>query len=305
MISAGDWPRAALAWEKAAQDIYQLLLAPVASELGGIDSLVIVPDGPLWELPFQTLESAPDHPLLANCSVTYAPSLSLLVHRQRDAPVADPAPELLAFVNPALRESREESTTRSLMSDEWQPLPEVEKQVPELAKIYPPPGGEVLVGDEAREGAFKEKAGRAGLLHFATHGVLNDRAPLYSYLLLSQTDLAPGEDGRLEAHELMRMKLRARIAILCGCETARGEVTAGEGVVGLSWSFMVAGCPATIVSQWKVDSASSTPVNDRAASDNSIAGLETPKPSAPPAWSCAKTRATGIRFTGRPSFWSG
>lgn len=58
----------------------------------------------------------------------------------------------------------------------------------------------------------------------------------------------------------MQLRLHARLAVLCGCETARGEVTAGEGVIGLSWGFMVAGCPATIVSQWKVDSASSTPL---------------------------------------------
>jgi CHAT domain-containing protein len=134
----------------------------------------------------------------------------------------------------------------------------MEKQASELEKIYPPPAGEIFVGAAAREKTFKEKAASAAILHFATHGVLDDRAPLYSYLLLSQTDVAPGEDGRLEARELLQMKLHARLAILCGCETARGQVTAGEGVVGLSWGFLVAGCPATIVSQWKVESASST-----------------------------------------------
>jgi CHAT domain-containing protein len=48
--------------------------------------------------------------------------------------------------------------------------------------------------------------------------------------------------------------------VLCGCETARGRIGAGEGLLGLSWSFFVAGCPATIVSQWKVDSASAEPL---------------------------------------------
>src|SRR5205807_640403 len=46
--------------------------------------------------------------------------------------------------------------------------------------------------------------------------------------------------------------------VLSACETARGRVTAGEGVIGLAWAVFVAGCPATVVSQWKVDSASTT-----------------------------------------------
>jgi CHAT domain-containing protein len=64
----------------------------------------------------------------------------------------------------------------------------------------------------------------------------------------------------LEAWEVMQLRLKARLAVLSGCETARGRIGAGEGVLGLSWAFFVAGCPATIVSQWKVDSASNQPL---------------------------------------------
>jgi CHAT domain-containing protein len=64
------------------------------------------------------------------------------------------------------------------------------------------------------------------------------------------------EDGLLEAWELMRMDLRADLVVLSACETARGRFGAGEGVIGLSWAMFVAGAPATVVSQWKVESAS-------------------------------------------------
>ncbi len=241
-----------LAWEKDAGALYDLLLRPVETELRQASSIMIVPDGSLWELPFQTLESGADHPLLVEHAVSYAPSLSLLARAQQNGQEPTPEHALLAFANPALGDSA--------MARErgWQPLPQMDSQARELEKIYPSPSGKVLVGNEAREKVFKHEAANAAILHLATHGVLNDRAPLYSYLLFSQVNLAPEEDGRLEARELMHIKLRARLAILCGCETARGEVTAGEGVVGLSWAFMAAGCPATIVSQWKVDSASST-----------------------------------------------
>jgi CHAT domain-containing protein len=249
-----------LAWEKPARELYDLLLRPAKKELERSKSIVIVPDGPLWELPFQVLEATPNQPLLAEHTLRYAPSLTLLARSQRSTVDNAPERQLLAFVNPALTKKREDHQVRkiALMDESWQSLPQTEKQVPALRKIYPPPAGEVFVGDNASERVFKKKAPDAGILHFAMHGVLDDRAPLFSYLLFSQVDNPAGEDGRLEARELLQMQLRARLAILCGCETARGQVTAGEGIVGLSWGFMVAGCPATVVSQWKVDSASST-----------------------------------------------
>ncbi len=75
---------------------------------------------------------------------------------------------------------------------------------------------------------------------------------------MAQTDLTPGEDGFLEAREIMNLHQRARLAILDACETARGASGAGEGQLGLSWALMVAGCPASVVSRWKVHSHGST-----------------------------------------------
>ena len=56
----------------------------------------------------------------------------------------------------------------------------------------------------------------------------------------------------------MNLDLKARLVVLSACETALGRVTAGEGIIGLAWSFFVAGTPTTVVSQWKVDSAGTT-----------------------------------------------
>ena len=95
------------------------------------------------------------------------------------------------------------------------------------------------------------------VLHFATHGILDRANPIYSHLVLSQGE-GTDEDGLLEAWEIMKMELNADLAVLSACETARGRVGDGEGVIGLSWAFFVAGCPTTVVSQWQVDSASTT-----------------------------------------------
>src|SRR5262249_32075686 len=108
---------------------------------------------------------------------------------------------------------------------------------------------------EASEDRVKAEAGRAGILHFATHGTLNNASPMYSHLALAQGD--KNEDGLLEAWELMRLDLKADLAVLSACATARGRYGAGEGFIGLPWAAFVAAVPSTVVSQWKVESASS------------------------------------------------
>jgi CHAT domain-containing protein len=101
----------------------------------------------------------------------------------------------------------------------------------------------------------KAEVGHNRILHFATHAVLDDQNPLYSYLVL-----APGsdqnEDGLLEAWELMQIDLRAELAVLSACDTGRGRVAYGEGLIGMTWSLFVAGVPTTVASQWQVPSDS-------------------------------------------------
>jgi CHAT domain-containing protein len=116
----------------------------------------------------------------------------------------------------------------------------------------------VYTGAEAREERAKAEAGGYRILHFATHGILNDRNPMYSHLLQARADGDANEDGLLEAWEILKLNLNANLAVLSACETARGRIGAGEGMIGLSWALFVAGCPTTVVSQWKVDSAGAT-----------------------------------------------
>ena len=59
----------------------------------------------------------------------------------------------------------------------------------------------------------------------------------------------------MTAREILQSNLHADLAVLSACETARGSFRFGEGLIGMSWAFLVAGTPATLVSQWKVDSA--------------------------------------------------
>ena len=111
-------------------------------------------------------------------------------------------------------------------------------------------------GAEARESAFEHDAPGARILHLAAHGVMDRQNPLHSRILLAPE--SGREDGWLEAWELMRMNLNADLAVLSACESGRGRAAEGEGLVGLTWTLFVAGVKTAIVSQWRVDSSSTT-----------------------------------------------
>jgi CHAT domain-containing protein len=121
--------------------------------------------------------------------------------------------------------------------------------------LYGVGNARIYIGADAREDRAKAEMGNYRVLHFASHGILDSVSPMYSHIVLS-TDDKSNDDGLLEAWEIMRLDLKADLAVLSACDTARGKTEAGEGVIGMSWAFFVAGCPTTVVSQWKVDSAS-------------------------------------------------
>lgn len=251
-----------LGFQEPALQLYNQLLKPAQAQLQNINRLVIVPDGVLWELPFQALLSAPRRYLLQDYAISYAPSLTVLREmrslqaKRQKANVQSKT--LLALGNPAIGTKTVERVTAVFMDEKLLPLPEAERQVKVLQQIYGSKNSSVYIGTEADETRLKQEAGKYKILHFATHGIVNNTNPMYSCLVLSQLQNNSSDDGLLEAWEIMKMDLNADLVILSACDTARGKVGAGEGMIGLAWSLFVAGCPTTVVSQWKVETASNT-----------------------------------------------
>jgi CHAT domain-containing protein len=143
------------------------------------------------------------------------------------------------------------------MDEDLAPLPDAERQVNGLGQIYGTTRSRIYTGPDASEARVKTEAGGYRILQLAAHGILNDADPMYSHIVLSQS-VDQKEDGLLEAWEMMNLNLDADMVVLSACETARGRVGAGEGVIGMSWALFIAGSPTTVVSQWKVDAASTT-----------------------------------------------
>jgi CHAT domain-containing protein len=220
-----------------------------------------VPDGALWEMPFQALQPAANRYLVEDYAISYAPSLSVLREmtklRKKSSSEATGS-RLLAFGNPALVKDTIDGINIPRGSEKTTALPESEKEVKTLAQLYGASRSVVYVGAEAREETIKVEAGRYDVIHLATHGILDSANPMYSHVILSQVQGSGSDDGLLEAWEVMNLELKAELVVLSACETARGRVGAGEGVIGLAWAWFVAGCPTSVVSLWKVDSTSTT-----------------------------------------------
>jgi CHAT domain-containing protein len=239
-----------------ASGLHALLLGPGDTRVSRARRLVIVPDDVLWELPFQTLRPATGKFLVETAAISYATSMATLSSGTRDAPPVRAEGAVLALGNPAIADAAGSApSTRD--STRLAPLPHAEREAREVARLYGGDSARAYVGTEATEHLLRQEAGRNRVLHLATHGILDDRSPMHSHVLLAR-GTSPDDDGLLEAGEILALPLHADLVVLSACESGRGRVAPGEGVIGLSWALAVAGARTTVVSQWKVDSASTT-----------------------------------------------
>jgi CHAT domain-containing protein/Tfp pilus assembly protein PilF len=247
-------------FQALSKELYALLIKPAEKQLRNKNSLVISPDNVLWDLPFQTLLSPKLRYLIEDAAISYTPSLSVLreMRLASKKKQVQPRPSLLALGNPALGNRSRELAKFVMMDAELQPLPEAEVQVQTLGRLYGRSLSQVFTGSAAREELVKKQSSSYRILHLATHGILNDFSPMYSHVMLSQAPGENDEDGLLEAWEMMNLDLNADLVVLAACETARGRVGTGEGMIGMSWALFVAGSPRTVASQWKVEASSTT-----------------------------------------------
>ena len=156
-------------------------------------NLIIVPDGVLWNLPFQALQSSAHRYVIEDMAISYAPSITVLREMMQLRGAARGAAGAAGVGQPRGGPCTE--------------LPESEYEVRQVAQIYGA-SSRVYVGAEAREDRWKSEAPDYRVLHLATHGVLDNTSPLYSHLLLAPPEGGSNGDGLLEAWEIMNVPLR-------------------------------------------------------------------------------------------------
>jgi CHAT domain-containing protein len=226
------------------------LITAAEPELHRAKRLYIVPDNALWNVPFGLLHDSKGVDLVESHAIALLPAARMLATPRRPQSYAS---TLLSVGNPSLSSSTI-SAVRSLSSGAaLGALPDSETEARTVARLYGEKNALLLVGGGATEAAVKQSCGNARILHFATHGFVDEQNSMYSGLVLAR-DADGSDDGILDARELTQLSLHADLAVLSACDTARGLPQIGEGLIGLSWAFAIAGCPTTVVSQWQAQS---------------------------------------------------
>lgn len=244
--------------------LYTELLRPAETFLAGSQRLLIVPDGPLHTLPFAALIREGQFliewkPLHFAVSVTAYAEL-----RKRRRPWEDPGHrKIVAFGDPL--------STQQLSSTGVDPtllrsarslphLPESRAEVEEIARLFPQ--AQIFLKENATEESAKRLPGDVRWLHFAVHGLLNERIPINSALVLSPSSEGGEErgNGLLQAWEIMEdLRLDADLVTLSACDTALGAEVGGEGLIGLTRAFQYAGARSVLATLWGIADKSTVP----------------------------------------------
>lgn len=269
--------------------LHDFLIKPVVSELKGKTSLTILPDGVLGFLPFESLIDGEGKYLAEAYEIKYAQSMAVMdIINKRNytgkrkpllafggavydritysADMVNSEKQLSALGKKVYQKVASRSSTRdayaSLGVPQWSNLPGTLNEVKEIYGIVK--GAIVYKGDEVTEDKIKELSSKGELseykvIHFATHGLVVPEMPELSAVVLSQFKTErSGEDGYLRMGEVAELKLNADFVNLSACETGLGKIYGGEGVVGLTQSFLIAGANGLSVSLWQVEDVSTS-----------------------------------------------
>ncbi len=242
--------------------LHDILLGPFEENLRseGAERVLIVPDGRLSYLPFETLVEA-DAGSKGGVrfwgegrEIVYAPTMAHAVSDRGET--VEPGTKILLVGNSG--GMRCDNRSRNL-KQYFFPLSHVKREIRNIAGKFRDADVTILLDRDASERRLKdEDLGKYGVVHVATHGVLDDIHWWRSALLLEpQREIR--EDGFLTALEVAELHLDARLVVLSACRTGLASLATGEGIKGFVGAFLHAGADNLLVSLWNVD--------DRAAAE--------------------------------------
>ena len=224
----------------AGNKLSALLLGPVRRLLAPGTRIIVVPDGALYALNFETLPDpeTPSHYVIDRLTVSIAPSLGILLE-PREPQNSQRSVLLIGDPEPAV--------------EEYPKLPYAGKEMEMIEGDFLPGSRVALQGAGAYPAAYREAdPAKFSWIHFAAHASANATHPLDSALILSRR-----ESGyTLTAREIMNVPLNADLVTLSACRGAGAKAYSGEGLVGLSWAFLRAGARGVIAGLWDVNDLS-------------------------------------------------
>jgi CHAT domain-containing protein/Flp pilus assembly protein TadD len=297
-------------YRRQASRLSQQLLQPVSKMLTG-NKILIIPDGALHRLPFEALLLPGTNGrgdlrrlpyLVRRFAISYAPSASVLAELQNEQRAAAPR-KFIAFGD-AVYEKRAEGSMVSTLRNasatrlNFQPLPYSREEIAGIAKLFTDADRALFFGEDASEENVKapERLKQYRMVHFSTHGYINEARPRFSGLVLSLPQGELREDGLLSAYEIFNLKLNADLVVLSACESGLGKEVNGEGLISLTRAFMYAGTPSVVVSLWNV--------NDESAADLMIRFYRNLQTGMTKGEALRQAQLETIRDNGFPFFWA-
>ncbi len=229
------------------QQLYTLLIAPITDLLpdNPQQTVVFIPHRSLFLTPFAALEDTEGNYLIEKYPLLSAPSIQVMDLIGESSPAPSPDNNAVVVGNPSM------PPLPKLWGGPDQtlsPLPGAEQEAETIAQLL---NADAMLGEQATETKLKQRLPKASLIHLATHGLLDDARGLGSAIALTPTTT---DDGFLTAEEILEFKLKAKLVVLSACNSGRGKIT-GDGVIGLSRSFLSAGAQSILVSLWSVPDA--------------------------------------------------
>jgi CHAT domain-containing protein len=222
----------------AGDALYQALISDAAALLPRNPRVVLIPDGPLHRLNFETLP-VNGRAWVESAAVVIAPALRVL---RQDGPAPGNENRVLVMGDPETQSSD---------------LPKLKHVGAEIAKIkatFPASGTSLYTGRRATPASYFDAGPQSySIIHFASHAIPNPQSPLDSAIIL-------GTDARgsykLYARDILTRELNARLVTISACHSAGVTSYAGEGLVGLAWAFLQSGARNVIGGLWDVPDAS-------------------------------------------------
>ncbi|MEG4234435.1 CHAT domain-containing protein [Microcoleus sp. Pol11C3] len=230
------------------QKLHQLLIEPIAGLLPTDPEarIIFIPQGELFFVPFPALQDAAGKFLIEKHTILTAPSIQILeLTSQKRQEISDRAGDILVVGNPTMPEV---ALVPGKPPQQLSDLPHSETEANAIAQLFQT---QALTGNSATKAAVLQRLRDARIVHFATHGLLDNIRGLGSAIALApdRTD-----SGLLTAEEILDLHLNADLVVLSACNTGMGRIT-GDGVIGLSRALISAGTPSVIVSLWAVPDA--------------------------------------------------
>ena len=250
----------------AARQLYAILLGQLPPEVDG-ENIIVVPDGVLHLLPFDTLRDSSGALVLEAHTVSYVPAVTVLHVLRNEKPtgtrkhvflgVGDVVYQNQGHVSARLAKPlsirlRLERRLSDAFGTAVYDLPKTREEVRTVSRIL---GNDsvLLVGGDATETEFKSKPlADFKIVHIAAHGFSDTRFPERSGLVLG-VDVASHDDGLLQVREIMRLRFNAELVTLSACNTGVGKLEGEEGVTNLVEAFLVSGAKSVVASLWSAD----------------------------------------------------